>query len=473
MKDRPHISEEVLSRIWQEQLFLSESLTTPEGRAVHIIRRGRKNYDNGPDFKGVLIRIANEVYEGDVELHIEQGDWHAHGHDNDPAYDRTILHVVFWPPKENAPTMTQTSKGDVVPTVIVSSSLSEPIEMLQERFLDRDSYRQEHFHECRVRLAEMSLKGILRQLRQIGRERLEERVTLFEQRLENEELEQILYEAICEGLGYSSNKVPFRELAGRLPLGKIMDHLPQQAGISPPPLLWIQAMLFGTAGLLPKITPPDSETEAYVTELRSLWDMLAPSLDLHPMSAEQWHFFRLRPPNFPPRRLAALSYLIVDYTIQPLLEGYLQLFKLLRTREKQNKQNIRLLERTLEIPSSGYWKGRYLFGKTTAIEQDRNLLGQARIRDIIISAVLPVVLLYARQHSSPELESQIMQTYEIFPAPPWGRETKEVADRLFLNHKIPAARIRTAMLYQGILHLQKHFCALPACAQCAFGSRGR
>ena len=323
MKNRPHISEDVLSRIWQEQLFLSESLTTPEGRAVRVIRRGRKNWDNGPDFKGALIRIDNEVYEGDIELHLELSDWHAHGHDKDPAYNQTVLHVVLWHPRlrkvENEEkNVIRTANGDPVPSVIVQSCIAEPLERLQERFLDRDEHRQEYLDRCRLRLAEMPSEEILRKLGQIGRERLEERVLLFEKRQEHDELEQLLYEAICEGLGYSSNKEPFRELARRLPLKTIISHLPVADGTSPPPLLWIQAMLFGTAGLLPGAEESDPETRAYVAELRSLWEMLIPSLDLQPMNAEDWHFFRLRPPNFPTRRIAALSSLIVDYTVQPL-----------------------------------------------------------------------------------------------------------------------------------------------------------
>jgi len=473
MESRPHIPEKILTAIWQEQRFNTDVFTTTEGLVIRIIRRGRKNSDNGPDFKNALIRIGSEVCEGDVELHLELSDWRAHGHDKDPAYNHTILHVVLWSPpyekiRDRGRAVIRTAKGDSVPSIVVQAYLSEPVEKLQERFFSRDEQRQERFHQCHLRLTRTPAEDILQQIRQLGRERLHERVALFERRQGQNGIEQLLYEVLCEGLGYSSNKEPFRELARRLPLNTIISRLPVSTGSSPSSVRWVQAMLFGTAGLLPKTQVSDPETRVYVAELLSLWEMLIPTLDLQPMNAEEWHFFRLRPPNFPTRRLAALSYLIADYTVQPLFKGYLHLLTLLNTQPVQARHTVRLLERTLEIPSSGYWKGRYRFGKSAVPDRDKNFLGQSRIRDIIVSAVLPVFLLHARQNSLPGLESQILQLYETFPSPAWNREITELVERLFC---IPlAAQTKTALIYQGLLHLHKHFCVLPACAQCLLGS---
>jgi hypothetical protein len=292
--------------------------------------------------------------------------------------------------------------------------------------------------------------------------------------------QQLLYEAICEGLGYSSNKRSFVELARRLPLDDILSHLPkQERDNSTNQLHWIQALLFGTSGLLPSLKGQpevqtlvckgiDPETQEYVTELRSLWDMLSPCLDLKPMQYKDWHFFRLRPPNFPTRRLAALSYLILSYRIQPVFESYLQLFDLLCGHPENTRQSIRLLEHTLEVPALGYWKGRYMFGKPVFPDHDLMFLGQSRIRDIIISAVFPVFLLYAVQTSQPKLESQILALYDIFPSPSWNRITKTISEQLFTRRKGSLTKTRTAIIYQGMLQLYKHYCYLPACANCPF-----
>jgi hypothetical protein len=288
--------------------------------------------------------------------------------------------------------------------------------------------------------------------------------------------QQLLYEAICEGFGYSSNKRPFIELARRLPLVLILSFLPKQDINSPleggrgVSAHWIQALLFGVSGLLPETPGVQNsvcpETEKYLTELLSLWEMLAPCLDVKPMKPEEWHFFRLRPSNFPTRRLAALSYLILNYRAQPLFESYLQLFKLISAHPERITQSARLLERTLEIPATGYWKGRYRFGKSVFPDHDHLFLGQSRIRDIIISAIFPVFLLYALHTSQPELESLILNLYEHFPSPPWNRITKRICEQLFSHHKQAPHKMKTAIIYQGMIHFHRHYCYLPACRNC-------
>ncbi len=543
----PQVPESVLSRIWEEQRFHSHRLKTTAGLDVQVIRRGRKNRDNGPDFRNALIRIGDRVYEGDVELHLEVAGWHTHGHERDPNYNHTILHVVLWPPraaKDNALRhQIRRADGQSVPTILVLSCLSATLDTLVDRFQRADRCKQQKTLQCQKELKAVSPEQTLSILQQLGTERLDERVRRFEAwlptihspmystpRLSSETpgvccpsvrvsptthpvsrkttgvslvtppgrrvsskidepkilFQQLLYEAICEGLGYSSNKRPFVELARRLPLDLILSHLPTDSCLDGDvgrnsqrsALHWIQAILFGTAGLLDSLQeePPkaqnglcqitDPETSEYLSELRSFWDMLSSCLDIRQMRREDWHFFRLRPPNFPTRRLAALSYLLFNYSMQPLFDSYLRLFTLFSGHPQQTTRSIRLLERTLEIPAAGYWKGRYLFGKPVFAAHDRMFLGQSRIRDIIISAVFPVLLLYARQTSQAQLESQILSLYNIFPAPSRNRVTKTIQAQLFAHRKEPLPNIHRAIIYQGMLQLYKHYCYLPACGHC-------
>ncbi len=503
----PQVPESVLSRIWEEQRFHSHRLKTTDGLDVQVIRRGRKNRDNGPDFRNALIRIGDRVYEGDVELHLEVAGWHTHGHERDPNYNHTILHVVLWPPraaKDNALRhQIRRADGQSVPTILVQSCLSATLDTLVDRFQRADRCKQQKTLQCQKELKAVSPEQTLSILQQLGTERLDERVRRFEawiptihsppgrwvsSKIDEPKIlfQQLLYEAICEGLGYSSNKRPFVELARRLPLDLVLSHLPTnsylEGGVGrnsqTPALHWIQAILFGTAGLLDSLQeePPkaqnglcqitDPETSEYLSELRSFWDMLSSCLDIRPMRREDWHFFRLRPPNFPTRRLAALSYLLFNYSMQPLFDSYLRLFTLFSGHPQQTTRSIRLLERTLEIPAAGYWKGRYLFGKSVFAAHDRMFLGQSRIRDIIISAVFPVLLLYARQTSQAQLESQILSLYNIFPAPSRNRVIKTIQAQLFAHRKEPLPNIHRAIIYQGMLQLYKHYCYLPACGHC-------
>lgn len=487
------LSESLLTRIWEQQCFRTECLHTIDGCAVQIICRGQRNFDNGPDFRQALVRVGEQVHAGDVELHLNITDWHAHGHDRDPAYNHTILHVVLWPAAHSShPTVSRpiiTAAGQPVPTIIVQECLSRPLEQLTRSFQQIDLRKHTRIQRCQRTLHAIPLDIRLARLQQFGKARLEERVKRFAAWLEHGSFEQVLYQAMCEGLGYSTNKHPFLELARRLPLEYILKHLPltdsgqlsDGSGRTTSALPWIQAMLFGASGLLVSekelsekrardSISRDPETDAYLAELRALWDMLAPCLDLQPLSREAWHFFRLRPPNFPTRRIAALSYLVHNYMTQPLFEGYLHLFTLFMQHPESTAQKIHLCEHTLELPAADYWKGRYLFGKPVFQDYDLRFLGRSRVRDILISAVLPVILLYARHTLQPDLESEILTLYEHFPAPSWNRITRIIAAQLFDRCDLSPG-IMTASVYQGMLHLYTHFCYLPACSACPFTAK--
>lgn len=479
------LPEMVLARIWEEQRFQAKNLHTTDGREVQIIRRGQRNLDSGPDFRQALIRIGDQVYAGDIELHLEITDWQSHGHDRDPAYNQTILHVVLWPlphKDHTAYPLVLTAAGQRVPTLIVHKGLSTSLEQLTQRFEQADRRKYAKIQRCQSMLRVLPLEVRLTRLHQLGMARLAERVSRFAIWLEQGSFQQVLYEAICEGLGYSSNKQSFLTLARRLPLEYLLTHIPHYALTPSAPILhWIQAMLFGTSGLLTGVKErsetlasadksQDLETERYIAELQTLWNMLAPCLGVKPLPREAWHFFRLRPPNFPTRRIAALSYLIHSYTIQPLFEGYLHLLTLFTHHPEATPQKIHLLEHTLEISAEGYWKGRYRLGKSVFPDHDLLFLGFSRIRDILISAVLPVMLLYAQQTSQPALEAEIFALYQAFPAPSWNRITKIIAAQLFAQQDLSGSHIKTASVYQGMLHLYKHYCYLPACSSCPFRS---
>ena len=91
-KSRPFGS----SRLYQPRL------DTDDGRTVEIIQPGFWNHGGGPDFSRAVVRFTkdgktdDEVTIGNVEVHLRPGDWNAHGHHADAAYDETVLHVV-WP----------------------------------------------------------------------------------------------------------------------------------------------------------------------------------------------------------------------------------------------------------------------------------------------------------------------------------------------------------------------------------------
>ena len=94
MEDETTMPEILLHYIWQHCLWAGFAQTTTDGRPVEILSVGQHNIDAGPDFANVHLRIGEQEWYGNVEIHLTSSDWYAHKHHLNPAYDRIILHVV-------------------------------------------------------------------------------------------------------------------------------------------------------------------------------------------------------------------------------------------------------------------------------------------------------------------------------------------------------------------------------------------
>jgi hypothetical protein len=141
-------TEMEVQALWFEQLY-QPLLTTDDGRTAEIIQLGFWNHTGGPDFTRAVVRFSpsaptrktavretpapdpnTDLAIGNVEVHLRATDWNAHGHHADPAYNDTILHVVW-----NAPTgkafFPATAAFRRVPQIILSSQLVAPWPELQ------------------------------------------------------------------------------------------------------------------------------------------------------------------------------------------------------------------------------------------------------------------------------------------------------------------------------------------------------
>ena len=70
-----------------------------DNRKLQIIRPGKRNLDNGPDYLNAEIKIDNTCYFGDIEFHLNWQDWFSHGHQYDQRFNQVVLHVLWHPPK--------------------------------------------------------------------------------------------------------------------------------------------------------------------------------------------------------------------------------------------------------------------------------------------------------------------------------------------------------------------------------------
>src|SRR5690606_7589823 len=106
------MQESFLHFIWQFQYFDKKELLTSEQEPVNIIHPGVYNTDAGPDFSESKIMLKDMMWHGHTEIHIKASDWNIHKHQNDDAYNKVILHVVW---DNDKPAFR--SDGTAIPTI--------------------------------------------------------------------------------------------------------------------------------------------------------------------------------------------------------------------------------------------------------------------------------------------------------------------------------------------------------------------
>ena len=82
--------------LWYSGAF-GTTFRSTDGALIEIIQFGFWNRESGPDFVHAAIRIdGDRTCEGDVEWDLHVADWERHGHSQNSAFDRVVLHVFLY-----------------------------------------------------------------------------------------------------------------------------------------------------------------------------------------------------------------------------------------------------------------------------------------------------------------------------------------------------------------------------------------
>src|SRR5438552_6230938 len=204
----PEFSEADLARLWQGQRFPPEALRTREGRAFRVIYRGRATGGPGPDYRDAIISAAEELLQGDVELHVRTSDFRRHGHHRDPAYDGLVLHLVFRHDEDGDTTL---PGGRRVPVVALADWVEGRAQEIRS-WLERPSAWQE---PCAGAVDRMGADGSGAALERLGDIRFRQKTAAFARRVEaisskqpqgssrpavsGADVDRALWEALLEG----------------------------------------------------------------------------------------------------------------------------------------------------------------------------------------------------------------------------------------------------------------------------------
>ena len=121
------IPEKLLARLWQKRAARQAEFRTSGGRRVRVLYPGRPGAAAGPDFRDALLEVEGlGLVQGDVELHVRQQDWYAHGHADDPNYNGVVLHAAL----ETSPQVTSLQSGHQAPVISLASLLDADLASL-------------------------------------------------------------------------------------------------------------------------------------------------------------------------------------------------------------------------------------------------------------------------------------------------------------------------------------------------------
>lgn len=486
----PHIPEQFLRQIWQHQRFTTGHLHTSDGRRVEILSPGMPNSDGGPDFAHAQIRIGNITFHGDVELHQDAEQWESHLHQKDQHYNRVILHVVLTARPLSPPSRTASKR--LLPLLVLHPYLDDTLRATWMKAISDERNERRKTIPCFALNDSVPVDLIDHWIERLAHERMELKIRRFEERLKelideeklvirepypryygspddipipakeytrrdyaNKSLwEQLLYEAIMEGLGYSKNTEPFLVLAQSMRLEKLRQH-----GFADTSTM--MSLLFGAAGLLPsERVLSDKDERLYVRALRQRWKAFRPSFMASILQPGDWLFFRLRPGNFPTARLASMCFMLPSLFGD---EGFRSLIALAKREGIADKERREALLALFRFTPDEFWRHHYRFDQRSSATG--LAIGTERINDLLVNAVLPIVLLYARLFKDHGVRINALRMLALLP-PPQENSISRVLQQQLLKKRL---RFTSALAQQGGIHLFKFFCVPVRCSECQVG----
>ena len=433
------VPEAFVQDLWKEQRYDPVGLRTTDDRRVQVFDPGRPNTDAGPDFSNAHVRIGEIEWRGDVEVHVTSGGWIEHAHDTDARYNSVVLHVTL---QADAWTGSlHREDASPLPEVVVLPHVEAPLRPLLHAF----HTRPDDALPCASRWDVVPSSVRTDWIRHLARRRIRAKKDRLA-RQDAPSLAALLHERLFAGLGYAKNDAAMTTLARHLPL-------PVVAELDDP--RDVEALHLGTAGLIPDpadLLEADRATADHAVALRHRFERLNVRFDRPVMPRTTWTFFRLRPTNFPPLRIAqAVAWLRPD--------GFLRSDPIAQLRRALTAESpLKALRSLLQAEPSDFWRTHFHLRKTTS-ERDPSL-GRTRIDTLLVNAVLPVLLLDADRR---EDGAQSDVVFEILRALPPSR------DRVTRRFRDLGTRARSAFEAQGLHQLYREYCDVGGCLQCAIG----
>nr|WP_321222289.1 DUF2851 family protein [uncultured Psychroserpens sp.] len=418
------MQEDFLHYIWLHKKLDVLNLKTTQHECLEIINVGQHNHDSGPDFFNGQVRVNNQLWAGNIEIHIKSSDWFVHGHEQDKAYDNVILHVVY-----EHDTEIFRNDNSTIPTLELKPFISsEILNNYQKLFSSKNNWIN-----CEQDFADVDEFTLKNWQERLYFERLERKSNTIENLLaaSKNDWEAVLFKLLAKNFGLKVNGAAFESIANSVNfpvVRKTSSNLEQ-----------LEALLFGQARLLEK-----ESSSNYFQILKGEYTFLKQKFQLDTQGVVDVKFFRLRPPNFPTIRLSQLANLY--YKEQQLFSKVI------------SAENINDIYTLFEIGTSAFWKTHYTFDKES--KKSNKIVTKAFVDLLLINTILPIKFCYAKQKGE-DIEESILEIINGISS-----EKNSIVDGFTqLKHKP-----KSALESQAFIQLKTEYCDKNKCLHCAIGN---
>lgn len=416
------MTEEFLHYLWKFRKFQQLHLKTEQGEPVSILKTGIHNHDSGPDFSDARVQIGEQMWAGNVEIHINSSDWYKHKHQKDPAYDSVILHVVY---EDDKPVMDKNDQP--VPTLVLKGLFDEYLYWRYEQLVQAKAIIPcaQQFPKVDSFIKETMLERVLV-------ERMEAKANLIQELWQQNQKDwnETFYQWMARGFGLKVNAEPMLMLARNLSQGVLAKHKDH--------LFQLEALLFGVSGLL------EQEPDDYAKELHKEFKFLKVKYELEPLDTGIWKYARLRPPSFPPVRIGQFAALI--HRSENLFS------KILGT------GSLKVLKQLLSDSPSVYWREHYRFG----LEHKRSKagMGDKFQQVLVLNVIIPFLFIYGKVKDEPFYRQRAMDLLDQMSAED---------NKITRIYKELGLEIETGFTSQAVIQLHNAYCTSKKCLNCAIG----
>ncbi len=418
------MQEDFLHYLWLHKKFDVLHLKTTQHERLEVVNVGTHNHNAGPDFFNGQVRIGEQLWAGNIEIHIKSSDWFVHGHEQDAAYDNVILHVVY-----DHDTEIFRSDNTTIPTLELKGFLSsEMLNSYHKLFSTPNTWIN-----CEQDLPDIDEFTIKNWQERLYFERLERKSKTIEDLLKasKNDWEAVLFKLLAKNFGLKVNGLAFESMSNSIDFSVVRK---TSANV-----VQLEALLFGQAGLLEN----ESSTSFYDT-LQKEYKFLRQKFQLENEGVVNVQFFRLRPPNFPTIRLSQLA---------NIYHKEQQLFS--KVISAENLEDIYAL---FEVSTSPFWNTHYTFDKES--KPTTKKVTKTFVDLLLINTILPIKFCFAKQNGEANDEAILDIIMAIAP------EKNSIVDGFSkLKHKP-----KSALESQAFIQLKTEYCDKNKCLQCAIGN---